>query len=269
MPSSSSVLNGATFCLKLNLTIVNRKVLLVSTDLNMLQTHHSSPLPRSMMATKADALNPRTTEYQFFGPPGALLVTISSPLIAYALYFGCSEESGGCPPGNLAAWIPSVTSSITRLDWWMSLWDAEATVIYLAWYLFCVVAWAILPGNDFQGVLMRNGQKKTYKVNGISYTFFSMYSQSYSKSLFVCRFCDFHLRNRHCCCDDCISGCRILHVPLPEMGWFRHSISPPVGNPSRIRLPRVIPTGEAAQPWRKHWKPNLRCMTYPIGCCHP
>ncbi|KAJ8695605.1 erg24, C-14 sterol reductase [Pleurotus ostreatus] len=118
------------------------------------------------MATKADALNPRTKEYQFFGPPGALLVTISSPLIAYALYFGCSEESGGCPPGNFAAWIPSVTSSTTRLDWWMSLWDSEATVIYLAWYLFCVVAWAILPGNDFQGVLMRNGQKKTYKVNG-------------------------------------------------------------------------------------------------------
>lgn len=123
------------------------------------------------MATKADTLNPRTAEYQFFGPPGALLVTICSPLIAYALYFGCSEESGGCPPGDYVSWIPSITSSITSLNWWASLWDTEATVIYLVWYIFCVVAWAVLPGDDFQGVLMRNGQRKTYKVNGIFYTF--------------------------------------------------------------------------------------------------
>ena len=43
-------------------------------------------------------LNPRTTTYEFFGPPGALAVTILTPLTVYSLYYGCSEETGGCPP---------------------------------------------------------------------------------------------------------------------------------------------------------------------------
>ncbi len=220
------------------------------------------------MRANADVLNPRTTEYQFFGPPGALLVTICSPLIAYLLYFGCSEENGGCPPRSYAAWIPSIISSIQRLDWWASLWDTEATIIYLAWYIFCVVAWAVLPGDDFQGVVMRNGQRKTYKVNGIFFTFLH-HTHAYSRTMFVCRLRDFRLRRRYCRCDDRISGCRILHVPLPKMDWLRHGIPPPVDNPVGICLPCIIPTGETAQSWREHWEPDLRCMVHFIDFCLP
>lgn len=111
------------------------------------------------------ALNPRTTKFEFFGPLGAAFITITVPLTTYALYFGCSEQSGGCPP-DLKSITPAVFSPLQTRDFWLSLWDTEAAIIYLAWYAFCVVAWFILPGDWVSGVQMRNGQTKQYKING-------------------------------------------------------------------------------------------------------
>ncbi|KAH7882772.1 ERG4/ERG24 ergosterol biosynthesis protein [Phlebopus sp. FC_14] len=114
--------------------------------------------------TKADSLNPRTTTYEFMGPPGALLITIGVPAMTYALYFGCAETSGGCPPPlNL---IPDqVLQSVSDKAWWITLWDTQAFLIYLAWYAFCVVSWAVLPGDWIEGVTLRTGEKKKYKIN--------------------------------------------------------------------------------------------------------
>ncbi|KAI6112045.1 ERG4/ERG24 ergosterol biosynthesis protein [Pisolithus croceorrhizus] len=91
-----------------------------------------------------DALNPQTTTYEFLGPPGAFLITIGVPVMAYALYFGCSDTSGGCPP----------SLDIISAPWWLGLWDTQASLTYLAWYMFCV------------GVQLRTGEKKQYKING-------------------------------------------------------------------------------------------------------
>lgn len=109
------------------------------------------------------SLNPRTTNYEFFGPVGTLFITITVPLTTYALYFGCSEENGGCPPNVTSL---DVFTPLTTREFWLSLWDTEAAVIYLAWYAFCVIAWAILPGDWIDGAQMRNGQTKKYKING-------------------------------------------------------------------------------------------------------
>jgi len=38
--------------------------------------------------------------------------------------------------------------AVTDPDWWKSLWDAEAFLVYFGWYAFCLVAWAILA-NDW------------------------------------------------------------------------------------------------------------------------
>jgi hypothetical protein len=109
-------------------------------------------------------LNPRTTSYEFFGPIGALFITIVVPLTTYLLYFGCSEQSGGCPPD--LSQISFDVSVLKTREFWLSLWDTQATIIYLAWYAFCVVAWFILPGDLVDGVKMRNGLTKKYKING-------------------------------------------------------------------------------------------------------
>ncbi|KAF4571506.1 erg24, C-14 sterol reductase [Pleurotus pulmonarius] len=113
-------------------------------------------------------LNPKTTSYEFLGPPGALFITLAVPITTYALYFGCSEASGGCPPPNFSQWSPIISSSLSNPEWWKGLWDTEAALIYLAWYAFCVVTWAILPGDKVDGVVMRNGQKKQYKINAFA-----------------------------------------------------------------------------------------------------
>ncbi|KAF8206332.1 ergosterol biosynthesis ERG4/ERG24 family-domain-containing protein [Mycena galopus ATCC 62051] len=100
-------------------------------------------------------LNPRTTTYEFLGPPGTLLISIGVPVTTYALYFGCSEQSGGCPP----TLVPDRIS--------LALSDPHA-LMYLAWYAFCLVAWAILPGDRVAGTTLRTGEKKLYKINAFS-----------------------------------------------------------------------------------------------------
>ncbi|KZT36640.1 ERG4/ERG24 ergosterol biosynthesis protein [Sistotremastrum suecicum HHB10207 ss-3] len=112
-------------------------------------------------------LNPRTTHYEFMGPPGAFAVTFGVPFLTFGLSLACSEASGGCPN----SWWdipPNLIKAVSSLDWWFSLFDLQAFVLYLAWYAFCVVSWAILPGAWVEGSLMRNGQKKLYKINAFS-----------------------------------------------------------------------------------------------------
>ncbi|EPQ54731.1 ERG4/ERG24 ergosterol biosynthesis protein [Gloeophyllum trabeum ATCC 11539] len=116
---------------------------------------------------RSSDLNPRTTSYEFFGPPGALFVTVTVPLTAYGLYFTCSEAAGGCPPPFDNLFVGAVRA-YNDLSWWKNLWDTEAALIYLAWYLFCVAAWFILPGDWVEGTQMRNGRKLKYKINAFS-----------------------------------------------------------------------------------------------------
>lgn len=97
------------------------------------------------------------------GPPGALAISIGVPVMTYALYFGCTEHTGGCPP---AIDTTVIIDSLTSWSWWKSLWDTQATLAYLAWYAFTVTAWYILPGDWIEGIPTRTGEKKKYKING-------------------------------------------------------------------------------------------------------
>ena len=111
------------------------------------------------------SLNPRTKGYEFFGPPGALFVSTSVPFLTYALSLQCSEKVGGCP----RSWVELPTDfkmAVINPDSWKSLWDTEAFLVYFGWYAFCIVAWAILPGDWVEGLPLRNGGKKKYKING-------------------------------------------------------------------------------------------------------
>lgn len=117
------------------------------------------------MTKSTSELNPRTTHYEFAGPPGALFVTLTVPITTYALYYTCSETSGGCPP-PLSSLPTSFVQAVTNLDWWKSLWDTQAFLAYIAWWAFCVVAWFVLPGDWVEGTTMRNGRKIKYKING-------------------------------------------------------------------------------------------------------
>ncbi|KAK7036750.1 erg24, C-14 sterol reductase [Paramarasmius palmivorus] len=112
-----------------------------------------------------EELNPRTTEYDFFGPIGALTVTVTVPIITYILYFGCAEETGGCPPKFE---MQDLVSFFSREGWWKRFWDTEATIAYFGWYAFCVLCWIILPGSWLKGAVLRDGSVKEYKINGFA-----------------------------------------------------------------------------------------------------
>lgn len=118
----------------------------------------------SSPARTEGGLNARSTSYEFGGPLGAAAIIPTVPILVYSLYFGCSDQYG----------CPSPFTSIKELDismlvnsnFWRSLWDTNAMLVYLAWYAFCVVSWAILPGDWVEGLPMRNGQRIKYKING-------------------------------------------------------------------------------------------------------
>jgi len=132
-------------------------------------------------AQKRDAaiLNPKTTSYEFLGPPGAFLVTTLTSAICYLLYFGCNEsgcllyrDSFGAPrslPTITPESIPDrVLNAVQDVDFWKSLWDRDAAIIYAGWYAFCVISWAILPGDWVEGTTLRTGEKKKYKINAFT-----------------------------------------------------------------------------------------------------
>ena len=119
----------------------------------------------------ASDLNPRTTHYEFMGPPGAFAITIGVPTMTYLLYYGCSEETGGCPP---PIDFGVILDTVSNPEFWKGLWDTQAVLAYLGWYAFTVVAWLILPGDWIEGTEMRNGQKKQYKINGAQLAFSCM-----------------------------------------------------------------------------------------------
>jgi hypothetical protein len=123
-------------------------------------------LPKSTMSSKS-LLNPSTKSYEFLGPPGALFITFVVPFATYFLYFACSEHSGGCPPHlPLETFKHTALHALSSPTWWANLWDTHATVLYFAWYAFCVVSWAVIPGDWVEGVVLRTGERKKYKING-------------------------------------------------------------------------------------------------------
>ena len=116
-----------------------------------------------MTKEAATTLNPKTTKYSFFGPVGTGAITLLTPLITYALYFACpnSYDDGTCQLLQKPA-----LERLAQCDFWKSLFDLEVFGVYLAWYLFTVVAWAIIPAQWVRGTQLRDGTFKYYKMNG-------------------------------------------------------------------------------------------------------
>lgn len=118
-----------------------------------------------MSDPKRSDLNPKTTSYEFLGPPGAFAITIGVPVLTYVLFFTCNESSDGCPP-PLQTLYPSLVQAVTDPGFWWKLWDPKAFAIYYSWYAFCLITWAVLPGDWVQGTQLRTGKYQWYKING-------------------------------------------------------------------------------------------------------
>lgn len=103
-------------------------------------------------------------QYEFFGPPGVIAISLLVPYFSYFFSLGCSEA--GCTPRPLNEFFGEGLSKYSTLAGWQSLWDTQAAIAYALWYLFCVVCWFVLPGKWVDGVELRDGKRLKYKMNG-------------------------------------------------------------------------------------------------------
>lgn len=103
-------------------------------------------------------LNPKTTETEFGGWPGALAISIGLPILFNVLYFSCNEK--GCP----VSW----GSIEPYKEMWENsrLFSKEATLVYLLWFFSLVVLDRIVPGTVINGTVLRDGTQLKYKFNG-------------------------------------------------------------------------------------------------------
>ncbi|KAF9529599.1 ergosterol biosynthesis ERG4/ERG24 family-domain-containing protein [Crepidotus variabilis] len=119
-----------------------------------------------LRAAKAE-LNPKTLRYDFHGPIGALLTALGVPCVAFVLYFfflGTFRWLSSCYLSRRC--LPN----FTKFRMVGGLWDAQCFLTFLAWYVFCLVGWLILPGQWVSGSKLRNGSHQVYKLNGF-YTY--------------------------------------------------------------------------------------------------
>lgn len=87
--------------------------------------------------------NPRTTHFEFFGPPGAFAVTLGTPLTTYFLYYFLIGELASAP---LLTWT--------------------AILMYCNWFSALVFLWYIIPSQAISGSQLRTGKSLQYKMNG-------------------------------------------------------------------------------------------------------
>jgi hypothetical protein len=94
------------------------------------------------------------------------------PLVTYILTFLCNDISG-CP-------VPSVlhpsTLAIDKLkeevgwpeDGVLGLVNLKVIGMVLAYYLFSLILWRVLPGTEAEGTPLVSGGKLKYKFNSMS-----------------------------------------------------------------------------------------------------
>ncbi|XP_002735928.1 delta(14)-sterol reductase LBR-like [Saccoglossus kowalevskii] len=100
----------------------------------------------------------KTTEYEFMGPVGAVLMVFGLPVTVYYLYFACQPRS--CTVLNLAVIPTDVTSYI----------DKDATLVVLGWFVFQSALYMLPVGRQAQGLPLKSGKRLTYRINA----FFAM-----------------------------------------------------------------------------------------------
>ena len=122
-------------------------------------------LPVHPIPLSHDQLNPLSSPTEFLGVIGTSGISIIASFTVYFLFYACNEATG-CPATNKEGW----TTMLEGVRQWPSsagrLWEWKAFAAYLAWYAYCIVCWAVLPGEKVDGNLLRDGNRKVLKTNG-------------------------------------------------------------------------------------------------------
>jgi hypothetical protein len=109
-------------------------------------------------------LNPKTTNYEFGGPMGALGMIVGLPVLV--LFFATCCDATGYPSQAFKGDFKSALLSKLNKDFLFSLYDPIAFMIYTAFVFILALFYVILPGDNIPGTVLRNGSKHKYRMNG-------------------------------------------------------------------------------------------------------
>ena len=113
-------------------------------------------LPGTGLASESAAALPAAL--QFFGPHlGPLGIMLGLPAVCYALVYACNAS--GCMHLAPKFSIPGFPPGQRLFSW-------QALGVYVAWLVAQVLLHLLLPGQRRQGVVLADGSRLTYKLNG-------------------------------------------------------------------------------------------------------
>ncbi len=101
---------------------------------------------------------PKRPEFEFFGPYlGPLGILLGLPSVCYALVYACNAS--GCMHLAPRFSIPGFPPGQRLFTW-------QALAVYCAWFAFQAALHLLLPGKRREGVVLPNGSRLRYKLNG-------------------------------------------------------------------------------------------------------
>ncbi|PKI84646.1 Erg24p [Malassezia vespertilionis] len=131
-----------------------------------------------------EVLAPKSHKLEFGGLWGALFISTTVPLTIYYFTFACDDNIGcalSLPVTNTDAFFANAKRQFIE-----SFTDTTAWCLYFGWYVYCVLAWLVLPGKWLEGLALRTGNRLQYKINGmIALGSVSLYVAVYGPAAFT------------------------------------------------------------------------------------
>ncbi|KAF2271931.1 ERG4/ERG24 ergosterol biosynthesis protein [Westerdykella ornata] len=125
--------------------------------------------------SRAASVPQQKPAYEFFGPPGAALISFGLPLFCYVLTFFCNDISG-CPAPSLLHPSTLTLEQLKREVGWpgfSGLLNTNAVVGTTAYYLLNLALYAFLPADTPEGTELRTGGRLKYRFNAFSSALFT------------------------------------------------------------------------------------------------
>ncbi|KIV88102.1 hypothetical protein PV10_09029 [Exophiala mesophila] len=111
-------------------------------------------------------------EYEFFGPPGAIVLILGLPVLAWSTILFCNDVSG-CPAPALLDWNTLTWEKLkaqTPLgqQGLSTLFDLGVFGWVSAYFGLLVFLQLVLPGDELEGTVLGTGGRHKYKFNSFS-----------------------------------------------------------------------------------------------------
>ena len=112
-----------------------------------------------------------STEFEFMGPYfGPAVIPIALPVLVWSSAFYCNGARGWPAfPSAIPTLEVAAAAAVAALPTWADVQGSfswEALAIYTGWWLFQAALYLLVPGEEQQGVQLRDGKRLRYPING-------------------------------------------------------------------------------------------------------